>query len=89
MIATLCGYREVSFTNQQTGQLVNGVKFYWYAASGLRGLTGFETFDCFLSEDSVRRLGIRLSEDILQSDYELLYNRYGKVDSIKSVYTSR
>lgn len=85
MIATLYGYRNVSFTNQQTGQVVDGVKFYLGADTGARNLVGYETFDCFLSKDKLDRLGFYPDPRDIDMQFDIAYNRYGKVDSIKTV----
>lgn len=89
MNAILLGYRRVSFTNQQSGQVVDGVKFYFGADTGVRNLVGYETFDCFLSKDKLDRLGFDPQPQDVHQDFDIAYNRYGKVDSIKSVLDVR
>lgn len=86
MTAILFGYRTLSFTNQQTGQIVDGVKFYFGSETGLRNLVGYETFDFFLSKDKLSHLGFDPQPSDIQQEFDIAYNRYGKVDSIKSVF---
>lgn len=85
MECTLLGYRDVSFTNRSSGELVEGRKFYVENA-GPEGTVGKETFDFFLSAARMREIGVTISPEHIGTEFDLSFNRYGKVDGLKSAY---
>lgn len=85
MQCTLLGYRDVSFTNRSTGELVEGRKFY-VEDDGPEGMVGKETFDFFLSKARMAEVGVSVSPEHIGTEFDLSFNRYGKVDGLKSAY---
>lgn len=85
MECTLLGYRDVSFTNRTTGEMVEGRKFY-VQNDGPEGTVGKETFDFFLTRIKMSECGVSVSPEHIGTDFDLSFNRYGKVDGLKSIY---
>lgn len=71
----LVGYKQSSFAAQDTGEVISGYNFF---LTELReNVTGLSVERVFLSERKLSGYQPHLGDEIT-----LVYNRYGKVDSI-------
>lgn len=86
MVFTLIGYSPISFADKTTGDLIEGTRFYFCGDDGSRGLVGSSAFDFFLTSRRLDQLGFHPSPSDLDSQFEIFYNRFGKVSDIRSVY---
>lgn len=86
MVFTLVGFTPVSFTDKSTGALIDGTRFYFCGDDGTRGLVGSATFDFFMTSRRLEQLGFNPKVSDLDSEFEIFYNRFGKVSDIRSVY---
>lgn len=80
MIIEVVGVKKVSFSGND-GNKIEGMNLY-YTAAGQSGVEGLETGKIFISNQKFHDLGITKIE---AGSYELFYNRYGKVDSLKQI----
>lgn len=80
MIIEVVGLKKVNFTGND-GNKVEGINLY-YTASGQSGVEGLETGKLFISNQRCKDLGL---SRIDSGSYELFFNRYGKVDSLKQI----
>lgn len=86
MVFTLLGFNPVSFTDKTTGDLIEGTRFFFSGDDGSRGLVGQTCFDFFMTQRRLEQLHFTPSPSDLGTEYDILYNRYGKVADIRSVY---
>lgn len=89
MVFTLLGYSDVSFTDKSSGQLIEGSRFYFAGDDGSRSLVGQSCFDFFMTSRRLEQIGFLPSASDVGSEYEIFYNRFGKVCDIRSVYDKR
>lgn len=78
---TIVGKRRYSLVEDSTGQLRNGVTFYYTAMDGIASNVGegVMTGKFSLSDDKLRACNnVPMCGDCC----EVYYNRYGKVDSV-------
>lgn len=77
-IMTIVGKRDVSFTDQKTGSLVEGVSFYFTMEAD--GVDGLMAGKLYLTLDRIKRLERipKVGEKVAVS-----YDRYGKPSEFK------
>lgn len=80
MIIEIVGVKKVDFTGRD-GNRVEGMNLY-YTAAAQPGVQGLEAGKLFVSNQKFRDLGISKIEE---GSYEIFYNRFGKIDSLKQI----
>lgn len=85
MVFTLLGYTPVSFTDRSSGNLIEGTRFYFSGDDGSRGLVGSAAFDFFMTQQRLEKINFVPSPSAVGTEFDIQYNRFGKVGSIKSV----
>ena len=73
---TVVGTREVSFTDQQTGRVIEG-RSYYYTEEDVK-TQGVQTGKLFLSLDRLAQLGGSVPK--LGDTVRVCYDQYGRVD---------
>lgn len=86
MTFTLLGFSPVSFTDKSSGALIDGTRFYFVGDDGRSGLVGQSAFDFFMTSQRMDKLGFHPVPSDVGAEFEIFYNRFGKVADIKSVY---
>lgn len=85
MVFTLLGYAPVSFTDRSTGNLVEGVRFFFSGYDGYSNLVGSAAFDFFMTQDRLDRIRFHPDSSSVGTEFDIQYNRFGKIASIKSL----
>ena len=79
MIITVVGFKKIEFASKDSGEMISGYNVFYTAADQPK-VKGLEAGKFFLSEAKAKQFDVQT-----QTDYELYYNRYGKVDTLTKI----
>ena len=79
MIITVVGFKKVDFTSKDTGERISGYNVF-YTAEKQPNVKGLEAGKFFLSEAKAKQFDVQTD-----CDFELYYNKYGKIDQLVKI----
>lgn len=77
----IVGFKRTEFTAKDTGAIIGGYNFY--VTEERKNVVGVYTDSFFVSDNALARSEINSTDIGIGDVVEVLYNRYGKIASIK------